>query len=566
MSRRVEEHKDFTGGDWGRREPWNAAQNQFSATNMVLYRTGELGVRPGIRDVTPITGTVPVAGELIALSACAPTVANNVGYIQNVGGTVSFKRFQPTRGNGGVTTLTNNFAAGVDHYNYFVGSLVYIGAGLSGVYQASASTLTLLNAVDAKGIVQYGDRLVINEYTATNNNILRYNGLTLNVSDFTNWPAENVIPVGNRTEFSMLVVQRTHLMIGQPQGLYMITGALGVNENLRQVAATTKGPGASGGYCPPVLDNNELVWYFSDPNFSPLVWDGANYKEYVDTRIPWTQGNSGLFSTMVTNQQPGIATFPATDDQGVFYLCPGDASFGTTNYNSKALIRYNGAWTYHEIATNVAGQPLESAVQPLRTYALPDPGIDQTTTAEGFQAEVPADQFIMVAQTGTGIPKFYSLLFGLDRPGYSYPQDGTGYSANGRGYYDMEQAGDNSDEQVTGNVTFPEFHVKDADEILVRGVVVDFRSWDTNGTLNNHFDVQVDCLRPYDETSPVTSLVAEWDENGALSSTAGTIKRQVYMFGDQGYGNGYQVKFTNCRGIAIQRYQVIFDTVKLRGI
>lgn len=566
MARRVEEHKDFTGGDWGRREAWNAAPNQFSATNMVLYRTGELGVRPGIRDVTPISGVTPVAGSLIALSACAPSAANNVGYIQNVGGTVSFKRFQPTRGNGGVTTLTNNFAAGVDHYNYFVGSLLYIAAGVSGVYQASGTTLTLLNGVDAKGITQYGDRLVINDYNAANNNILRYNGLTAGVSDFTSWPALNVIPVGNRTEFAMLLNQRTHLMIGQPQGLYMITGALGVSENLRQVAATTKGPGASSLYTQGVLDNNELVWYFSDPNFSPMVWDGANYKEYVDTRIPWTQGNSGIFSSMVTNQQPGIATFPATDDTGVFYLCPGDTNVGVTNYNAKALIRYNGAWTYHEFNTRVAGQPLESAVQPLRTYALPDPGISQATTAPGFAAEVPADQFIMCAQTSSGIPKFYSLLFGLDRPGYSYPQDGTGYSANGRGYYDMEQAGDNSDEQVTGNVTFAEMHVKDADEIQVQGVIVDFRSWDTNGTLDNHFDVQVDCLRPYDNDSPITSLKGSWNEDTDHSSTAGTIKRRVFMFGDQGYGNGYQVKFTNIRGVALTRYQVIFEASKLRGV
>lgn len=564
MARRVEEHKDFTGGDWGRREAWNAPANSFKSNNMLLYRTGELGVRPGIRDVTPLDGS-NVAGSLIALSASAPTQANNISFVQNVGGNIQLKRFQPTRGNGGITTLTNNFAAGVDHYNFFVGSLLYIAAGTSGVYQASGTTLTLLNGQDAKGIAQFGDRLVINHYTDVNQNILRYNGLTAGVSDFTSWPATNVIPVGTRSEFSLMIPQRTHLTIGQPTGLFMVTGALGVNEALRQVAATSKGPGSSGLYTQGARDNNEMIWYFSDPGFAPIVWDGANYQEFMDVRIPWTQGNSGSFSAMVNNQQPTVATFPATDDKGVVYLCPGSNSFGATVYNGQALIRYNGAWTYHNIDTNVVGQPLESAIQPIRTSALPDPSIDQSTGDAGYATEVPVDQFIMVAQTESGVPKFYSMLFGLDRPGYSYPVSGTGYSLSNTGYYDMESAGDNSTQQVTGYVYFPETHLKDADEFMVQGVIIDFRSWNTNGTLSNHFDVTVDCLRTY-EGGTVTSLKAAWDEAGVLSSTAGTVKRAVFMFGDQGYGNGYQLKLDNVRGVAIQRYQVILDTVKVRGI
>jgi len=48
-TKRIIEHRDWSGGEFGRQEPWAAPQNSFTGTNMMVYRTGELGVRPDSR-------------------------------------------------------------------------------------------------------------------------------------------------------------------------------------------------------------------------------------------------------------------------------------------------------------------------------------------------------------------------------------------------------------------------------------------------------------------------------------------------------------------------------------
>ena len=41
-------YDDFRGGDWGNKGSKLAAKNEFRALNMLVYRDGQVGPRPGV--------------------------------------------------------------------------------------------------------------------------------------------------------------------------------------------------------------------------------------------------------------------------------------------------------------------------------------------------------------------------------------------------------------------------------------------------------------------------------------------------------------------------------------
>ena len=63
-------YNDFRGGEWGRIGPQNAAKNQWSGQNMIVYRSGDIGVRPGLKNISPTglpTGKIRTFG-------CTPSI------------------------------------------------------------------------------------------------------------------------------------------------------------------------------------------------------------------------------------------------------------------------------------------------------------------------------------------------------------------------------------------------------------------------------------------------------------------------------------------------------------
>lgn len=536
--RRVVEHKDFSGGDWGKRQAWNAKPNQFSALNMMVYSTGELGVRPGIQDITP---TNVSAGQL------SWGMTNAIGTGQYFYGQDTHMYLATAYRGQTVTQEAGVFTGHPSNLWYAnVGSAIYIMSDTQGVYSLITGTLTQLNAATGIGLAFFGDRLVTGMFTGTTSQ-LRYNGLTAGVSDLTSWPATNVIPVGDKNErISNLWLQRGHLdVIKQTNGIFTVTGQLGVNEVLRR-AVNAIGPssGAVGSSC---LTENDTVWYVAESNHKiPVRFDGSNTTYYEDQLIP--------------NQRQGLinmTSFAISDPDGVAITTGTDTSLSQPAYDTTKLMLFNhGVWTQHELPDLGNNTELTCTVG----TSLFDPGVDVLNLPESTPRNIHQVPVLVLANGTSTSPKMYSLMLDLDRPGYDYPNDANHIS------FDAELPGDVSTAQVTGRVSFPEVHLSDASDCMVKGVIVDFRSWNTLGTLTNHFDLEVDCLRLYDAVSPRASLTAAWDESGAMSSTGGTLKRQVFMFGDQGAGNGYQLNFNNVRGIAFQRIQVILEASNFDGI
>lgn len=543
MGRRVIEHNDWSGGEFGRLEPWRARPNQFTGTNMLVYRTGELGVRPGLRNVTPTAGDdINQAAQSFMLTRAPVGSGGSVQVMWGRGAAVY--RFNPSAipvSQSFIGSMNADPTALVD--TVWLGQTVFLvrpnSSGGLAAYKVEGTTLTpLSNSPSGYSIAFFGDRLVIARNTTPINNIV-YNGLTAGVSDFNVWPAANTIPIGDPGQVFKLMTQRGHLVISkQHTGHWILTGQIGVNETLRQAVTNVQGPDA---YQSLGRSQNGLIWFADTSGVSghPMSFDGTRMESVDNLDINELATGIGTFT-----QSNAAIPFASDDDTGVLIHAK---TPGTGASQQQSLLLSNGIWTQHNFPVNF--NIAQGTSLPFQYRQDPGSGTAETLNS--------TDSFIL-CDGGSGIApaQFYGWTPRMDRPGSETHEANTC----------PERAGDDSDEQVTGNWTSSEQHLSDADEFMVQGVIVDFRSWDTGGSLTNHWDLQVDCLRTYNNDSPITSLKGSWDEAGSLSSTGGTLKREVIMFGDQGYGNGYQLKFTNCRGVAFQRVQVIIDTVKFRGI
>lgn len=503
------EYKDFGGGDWGRLGPDKAAKNQFSAENMLLYKTGELGVRAGVRDFQP---TSLAAGAILDMFTMPGKNREQVGFLQGT----AVRYFQPVV-DPAVSSASGSFSSsptGFVHVWTRGGDNAYIATSNSGCYSLTGSTLTALtNSPNARAIVQRYDRLIVVP-TASANTVHYTKG-----ADFTNWTISagngGSITIGDSEGAISLHLQRDNVIIIKPfGGWWVLSGVPGVSEALRQVSSAP-GPVAA-------MDSGSsqdgVIYSSSRRGLSPLIFDGALVRELSLHEMP----NSSA------------SVLPALSGGTVLFH---DAADGEDF--SRGLLFHNGIWTKHRFG-----------VQWTTLGAATDQAwVDDPSDAD--DAAVHRTTCFTFADSETSNPTFFNWAVDLDRPG-SETQPSLFLGAA------LERAGDGSDEQVTGTLELPYHTDPDGRELRVRRVSVHFRSWDTKGSLTNHIGLTVRSLREYEGTYTDSTALA-WDEASALSDTAGTVRRTDFQFGDQGFGSAFQLRFSDLRGVALRRIVVEYD-------
>lgn len=527
MARSVLEFNDFGGGDYGSLEAWRAPKNSFSATNLLVYRSGELGVRPGLRDVTPTNaaGDVGCIGGMLENSF-------TVSYVWYKNGT-AVQRFQPSVIPATTVSTASGAFTGASSSSFAVpsGEVYYIVTDSEGVYRYDPpgnALTTLAAARDGRSVAQYGDRLMVGGPVT---NVLYYSAPD-NFTDFVGATAGTILVGDSEDPITALLPQRNHLLIFKGSGgIYLLTGVPGVNETLRQVTRHlgVQNQDAVG------RSINERVWFHNVKSVFPSSFDGAQVKDWDRIELPNVGGNG------VT----AIGQFRSEDMDGIVIYTQPFAAFQVGVNSAPLWIRSRGIWTKHSF-----GATINADIESDNGYG---------DTVEVFFASAEAHALARITPTFTwyatpsGGIAFYSLSPLMDRPGTEYQIDGSA----------PERAGDLSSAQVSGSVTFPEWHAEAGQEVRVRDVIVDFRKWKTGGSLTNHFDLTVSALRTYD-AGTVDSQTLEWDEPDTYGGATGTLERKTFSFGDQGVGNGFQISFENMRGIAIQRYFVVLETFPVR--
>jgi hypothetical protein len=114
-------------------------------------------------------------------------------------------------------------------------------------------------------------------------------------------------------------------------------------------------------------------------------------------------------------------------------------------------------------------------------------------------------------------------------------------------------------QQITGEFTLPDF-IPDANlEVRAQKVTVDARVYERLDGSDSGLTCDVQSVLRWQNTEPSQSQTANWDIPAATITENALPMRWTFKLGDQGYGGGIRLRFSNVRGIAIDRVSVIYD-------
>ena len=192
--------------------------------------------------------------------------------------------------------------------------------------------------------------------------------------------------------------------------------------------------------------------------------------------------------------------------------------------DNRFLLKHEGTWTYHTFDVTVGAWLAAGSIDHI---VIASPGADATAA------------------------QFYTMRTYRNRPG----QVGANH----------ESAGDGQANMFPAEFSMPESWAKEGEEVLVRHVTIDFLKYLPNTAQTNHFDLTVTALRKYQGIASV-STARNYDGPQGEGNNAGVQQRIQLDFGDQGSGNGFQLNFSNLRGVAIQKIQVHTQTIPARVV
>lgn len=523
MAQEIFEYADFSGGDYGRSEAWRAPKNTFSATNMLVYRTGELGVRPGVR----LTNPTGLSNGAIWGIGQRPLTPGDIWFGQGT----AIKHFTPQTTPGAVSTASGSLTGtpsgrvAIDEN----GTTTYIITPNANGYSFNGASITnLTNMPNGAAIALYGDRLAIVPASAAStvqfSAAASYNNWTISAGNAVS------VTVGDTDPITALLAQRGHLaVLKKGSSLYVVTGTPGTNEALRPVYRFD-GPVAQWGAGRTRADDR--IW-FAPTNAQPIVaFDGTNVQTFDNFPL-------SLYTNVADRS---VVTLKDDDQAGAAFVVNANAGQGSAN---EVWLRYRGAWTRHTFGVGITNY----ATAAFHGYAQ---------DGDASVSRLRYGTMLVFSDGGAAgaTPNFWAWQPFIDRPG----QEADPFAAS------AERAGDASATPVSGSVTLPEQRMKNGQEIQVTGVIVDFRSWNTGGSTNNHFDLTADTLNTYEASAPVSSATASFDEAPGASPLAGAVRSKYFSFGDQGRGGAFQLKLANVRGVAFQRFRVVTETFPPRGL
>ena len=489
---------DWKGGDFGIRDPSKADADQFSGLNVMPYSSRLLGVRAGLKQLT-ITG---LPGHNVVPGPAGFWARESALVV------VLDKPYQFPNTGGAATAWTAYPPPApttpIPPIKFVVGNgVVYsLMGGKLYKHASPASTTLVTTPASFSYIVRWGYYFVAVD--ATTPWRLWFNEVSASGSNFDSWPANNFLDVGNTEPITALNPLFNTLFVGKRTGWNAVSGVLGTLASVRGVALGL-GP-VDPRQTTATTDNRILYWPVEK---RPAWFNGERVNIEEEQEVEERSSPFPCDTVIVT---PTARRLILAND-----TLPG----------TQVLSWHESAWTRHLFSQKLAG-------------FVPVDVIDG--------AQMPADVIYTVrAPTIVGEPVVIgSFNHALGRPGHLDDQ----FSApSDAGFPNL----------VAGSVTFPTYWEPIGRQVRLRSLIVQFRKWASGvPTANNEILVRVNALGRYGGGLELGTS-SQWIEPCDRSSTDGTDDSWRVNFGEQGYGNGFQIEFQRLVGVALREVVALCD-------
>jgi hypothetical protein len=525
-TRKIIDYSDFSGGEYGILEPWRAPQGTWTGKNIVKYDNGSLGPRNGLKKITLSGDTTNFLGTIISTGAYSRRTDSALWALLDNSGTR--KAFTITRA--GVIdelTLTDAVPAATEPISSLVyEDIEYLTIVSNSIYKITGGAFEQVDDTPGcRAFCQYGDRFFAGggdtggvpkgpDGVTCSANRLWYSSPT----DPTDWPLLNYIDVTGA--IVGLFPQRTHLVIVTTEGWWVLTGVPGITDTLRRPSKSefptwpTQGtvlePSCNLAFVHGSLQqrNGEAEGEIATHSLGRFTGTTIEYA----THLPFGSGEN-------------YTTYPPTYS-AVTLRGPEDwlVQGGLDTAPNRAVFYRSGGW--QKIEWQISGVTLLGWCITMRRTDV--------------------HQFWANGSAGVA-PKLYEWQAYNNRPAFTADT--------------KKGPGDDSSTPFTAEITLPEYHEDDGRNVGIVDVVVDFTSWSTGSGSTNHFDLVPTVFRTFGDAAQAATTWS-FDEAGASSATtlAGTRRRKRFpVVGRDLEGSGFQLKFQNIRGVAINRVQVYGD-------
>jgi hypothetical protein len=509
-------YQGWEGGDWGHLGAYEAGRRKaeggqmFQALNMIRYRDGLLGPRPGLR-------RQPAAGMPVGVPT-ALGFYGTPGRSLFIGVGDDLYTLEPLDLSG-VThvgtfdaTPTRTFVTDGDSGRSIISSY------MEGLYELDLNPdpgvlgAPAMGAPAGKTATIHDARLFVAGVEPDYNRV--YYSEPFDLYDF---PALNYFDVGFTPQVRGLYPQRGHLLIiKQDYTAWALTGTPGTSS--ARLDRLRAGGGAPWHYWPSkgTLTEDEVLWLIGGSHDEPCMFDGTSYERERHL-------NGWLAGGVNPNAEGGIHVLPLGREDEVLMVNTDPFS----DYQGRALVRVNGVWTRHFFTPNIAH------------YGASD--------RQGL---------VHLADDGGGgvaAPAIFTWNSELERPGRTDDQ--------------LADPGDDDADPLDAWLELPEWWAEAENECKVRGVIVDFVKYDTGASESNHFEVQVTTLRKYGtpEQAGGEDAVAfqAWDEDTDEAATAGTPDERHFGFNPP-KGRGFRIGIAAVRGVAIRSVTAVVQVWERR--
>lgn len=497
---------DFSGGEFGDISPEDARPNQWTGLNVLVYRNGEIGPRPGLRSFSNTNlpnGVVRAIGFNGTPNASFWIATGTAIWVYNDGS----DDWDQATGAADASWPAETFGIETD------GGETYVIAQDDDLYRIDhadgASTLTkvgdaltALNGSMGPALSMYRDRL----YIAEKSNRVYYSG----ADDFTSWTDTNFFPVGNSAVIRGLYWQRDALIIvKQDSSIWRYQGVPSA-ATLRRVSNGGRHPWS---WFPgrAIIMPDDTGWFVPVNRDYPARFNGSTLDADTLSHLRLLSGVEGTVSFGDVN------VLPLDEDDEVMLTI----TSGSYSGEPRALMFRNGTWSRHEWGNS-----------DIVSLAATDRQV-RVLLQDGGDVAAP--------------PALFTFDTELDRPATTSDT--------------YAQPGDGTDTPLSASLATGYFEPKQGHEVTIKAVVVDFTKYNHGDSATNHFDLTARLLHHQEGEGTTDVALDPFDEATSAGSATGDRDRHISRGMTGGFlpANGFQIRLDNIRGVTIRAIRVYVD-------